>query len=102
MEKWRDRCARDRCKSDALFYARVTLHKAPVRIGSSKKPTAFQLRPADALEAQKTRLSSSAFYSPRTADGRVSQERNRNALGAVARGLYREGAARHGLPHGRG
>src|SRR2546430_4965736 len=42
------------------------------------------------------------FTLARTADVRISEKRNRNPLGAVARGVFRERAARHGISHRRG
>ncbi len=35
-------------------------------------------------------------------DGAIPEERNRNAVGAVAGGIFREGTAGHGISHGRG
>src|SRR5206468_422154 len=100
-----DRRARHPSKPGARFYAGVTRFKSPVRIGPAKAFTRSQLRFAHALAAQNARFSRVAFKSRAQSvdvDGAIPEERNRNAVGAVGGGIFREGAARHGISHGGG
>src|ERR1041385_4895157 len=102
MEQWTNRRACRSGQSNTRFHAGAAWLEAAIRVRATKESPSPELRSADALARKMLDFPGRRFTLARTADGRISEERTRAALGAVARGIFREGTARHGISHGCG